>query len=92
MRIGILIPLHAKPHARGLRNTMESPSSTPLPRKRGRDLSFGRRYATVVESALAIPPGSLRIPRGSLAPPPQIATVLAPSNQPNLHAVRRVRR
>lgn len=41
---------------------------TPPKRKRGAELSLGRRYAMAVEIALTIPPGNERAPKGALAP------------------------
>ena len=41
---------------------------TPPKRKRGAELSVGRRTAMAVEIALAIPPGKTRVPKGILAP------------------------
>ncbi|CAN0400133.1 unnamed protein product, partial [Pylaiella littoralis] len=48
--------------------TMDTPPSTPPHRPKGGELSVGRRYAIVVEAALAIPPGQVRIPKGALGP------------------------
>ena len=42
--------------------------NTPPKRKRGAELSVGRRTAMAVEIALAIPPGKTRVPKGILAP------------------------
>lgn len=41
---------------------------TPLKRKRGVELTVGRRTAMAMEIALAIPPGKRRVPNGILAP------------------------
>ena len=40
----------------------------PPKRERGAEVSLGRRYATAVEIALAIPPGKSRVPKGILGP------------------------
>ena len=48
--------------------TMDAPPSTPPHRPKGGELSVGRRIAIVVEAALAIPPGQVRIPKGALGP------------------------
>ena len=40
----------------------------PPKRKRGAELSVGRRTAMAVETALAIPPGKTRVPKGILGP------------------------
>lgn len=48
--------------------TMET-ASTPPPRKRGVEVSLGRRYALATEAALAIPPGKTRLPKGVVAAP-----------------------
>ena len=42
--------------------------NTPPRRKRGAELSVGRRYAMVVKIARAIPPGKTRLPKGTVAP------------------------
>ena len=42
--------------------------NTPSKRKRGAELSVGRRAAMAVEIALAIPPSKTRVPTGILAP------------------------
>ena len=42
--------------------------NTPPRRKRGAELSVGRRYAMVVEIARAIPPGKTRLPKGNVGP------------------------
>ena len=42
--------------------------NTPPKRKRGAELSVGRRTAMAVEIALAIPPGKTRVPKGILGP------------------------
>ena len=42
--------------------------NTPPRRKRGAELSVGRRYAMVVEIARAIPPGKTRLPKGTVGP------------------------
>ena len=41
--------------------------NTPPRRKRGGELSVGRRYA-MVEIARAIPPGKTRLPKGTVGP------------------------
>ena len=46
--------------------TMDTPPSTPPPRCKGGELSEGRRIAVAVEVALAIPPGKVRVPKGSM--------------------------
>ena len=46
--------------------TMDTPPSTPPPRCKGGELSEGRRIAIAVEVALAIPPGKVRVPKGSM--------------------------
>ena len=45
--------------------TMDVSPSTPPPRRKGGELSVGRRIAIAVEVALAIPPGKVRVPKGS---------------------------
>ena len=42
--------------------------NTPPKRKRGAELSVGRRAAVAVEMALAVPPGKTRVPQGILGP------------------------
>ena len=42
--------------------------NTPQKRKRGAELSVGRRTAMAVEIALVIPPGKTRVPKGILGP------------------------
>ena len=42
--------------------------NTPPKRKGGAELSVGRRTAMAVETALAIPPGKTRVPKGILGP------------------------
>ena len=42
--------------------------NTPPRRKRGAELSVGRRYAMVVEIARAILPGKTRLPKGTVGP------------------------
>ena len=42
--------------------------NTPQKRKRGAELSVGRRTSMAVEIALAIPPGKTRVPKGILGP------------------------
>ena len=42
--------------------------NTSPKRKRGAELSVGRRTAMAVEIALAIPPGKTRVPKGILGP------------------------
>ena len=39
-------------------------ANTPPRRKRGAEVSLGRRYAMVVEIAMAIPPGKNEAPQG----------------------------
>jgi len=58
--------------------TMDTPPSTPPHRPKGGELSVGRRYAIVVEAALAIPPGQVRIPKGALGPPSVLVLVWNP--------------
>ena len=41
---------------------------TPQKRKRGTEVSLGRRYAMAVEIALTIPPGNSRAPKRILGP------------------------
>ena len=52
--------------------TMDSPPITPPPPptcQSGGELSLGARYAIAVEVvAVTIPPGKLRVPKGSLTP------------------------
>ena len=48
--------------------TMDVSPSTPPPRRKGGELSVGRRIAIAVEVALAIPPGNVRRPKGALDP------------------------
>ncbi|CAB1105636.1 unnamed protein product [Ectocarpus sp. CCAP 1310/34] len=52
--------------------TMDTPPSTPPHRPKGGELSVGRRIAIVVEAALAIPPGQVRIPKQGCAGPTDI--------------------
>ena len=42
--------------------------NTPPRRKRGVELSVGRRYAMVVEIARSIPPGKTRLPKDTVDP------------------------
>ena len=42
--------------------------NAPPKRKRGAELSVGRRSAMAVKIALAIPPGKTRVPKGILGP------------------------
>jgi len=68
MRILVIIcDYHLKPTPHTLQ-TMDTTPSTPPPRPKGGELSVGRRIAIVVEVALAIPPGKVRIPKGALDP------------------------
>ena len=41
---------------------------TPPKRKRGTEVSLGRRYAMAVEIALTIPPANSTVPKGILGP------------------------
>ena len=67
----VKIPTYATRHAPGPHNhdgfTPKYPP-TPPTRQSGGELSLGARYAIAVEVALAIPPGKLRVPKGSLTP------------------------
>ena len=66
MRILVIIrDYHPKPTPHTLQ-TMDTPPSTPPPRCKGGELSEGRRIAIAVEVALAIPPGKVRVPKGSM--------------------------
>ena len=66
MRMLVIIrDYHPKPTPHTLQ-TMDTPPSTPPPRCKGGELSEGRRIAIAVEVALAIPPGKVRVPKGSM--------------------------
>ena len=68
MRILVIIrDYHLKPTPHTLQ-TMGTPPSTPPSRCKGGELSEGRRIAIAVEVALAIPPGKVRVPKGSMGP------------------------
>ena len=43
-------------------------ANIPPRRKRGAEISLGRRYAMMVERAMAIPPGKTSLPKGTVAP------------------------
>ena len=75
----IIRDYHPKPTPHTLQ-TMDTPPSTPPPRCKGGELSEGRRIAIAVEVALAIPPGKVRVPKGSMGPICEI-TVLVPSTR-----------
>ena len=78
MRILVIIrDYHPKPTPHTLQ-TMDTPPSTPPPRPKGGELSVGRRIAIVVEAALAIPRGQVRIPKGTLDPicPPSVLVLV----------------
>ena len=42
---------------------------TPPKRKMGTEVSLGHRYGMAVGTALTIPPGNSRVPKGILGPP-----------------------
>ena len=66
MRILVIIrDCHPKPTPHTLQ-TMDTPPSTSPPRCKGGELSEGRRISIAVEVALAIPPGKVRVPKGSM--------------------------
>ena len=65
MRILVLLRDHPKPTPHTLQ-TMDTPPSIPPSRRKGGELSEGRCIAIAVEVALAIPPGKVRVPRGSI--------------------------
>lgn len=44
--------------------TMDSPPSTPPPRRSDGELILGRRYAIAMDIAMAILPGKSKIPKG----------------------------
>ena len=66
MRILVIIrDYHPKPTPHTLQ-TMDTPPRTPLPRCKCGKISEGRRIAIAVEVALVIPPGKVRVPKGSM--------------------------
>ena len=58
--------------------TMDTPPSTPPHRPKGGEVSVGRRYAIVVEAALAIPPGQVRTPTETFLPASVLVLLWAP--------------